>query len=228
MLKSLSNLLVSIIFVFVLAVIGLTTRKTRINWHVLEVLERRRQPCILGVWHNNLIYMIYILGPRRVAGMISRSRDGNRIALIARIFGLKPVRGSSSAGAISAVRESVRVLRRGGDLAVTPDGPRGPRYVVQQGMVAVAQMAKVPIVPICFAAKNPWEFGSWDRMKLPRPFSAVTVYVGDPIWIDSGEDDEQARRKVERAMRRHVLEAERIVGGSLPQREPLIAQAGDG
>lgn len=227
MLKRLLNALAPYLIVAVIWVVGLTTRKRLVNWHVIETLAEQGRPCILGVWHNNILFFIHFLGKLRIAAMISKSRDGDRITQIARPFGIHPVRGSTSRAALSAVRESMRVLRQGRHLAITPDGPRGPRYVVQPGLVGLAQMAGVPVVPICWATPRRWEADTWDRIKLPKPFATVTVMVGDPIPIGREEDPEAARRRVEQAMRRLVRQAERFCGTDLPDREPLIGAAED-
>ncbi|MCH8882199.1 MAG: lysophospholipid acyltransferase family protein [SAR324 cluster bacterium] len=223
MLKRMIEAAGPLLIVTVLWIIGHTTRKVRVNWHTLEVLDRRGEKCILGVWHNNLMYFMYFLGKLRIAGMISKSRDGDRIAWVGSRLGVRPVRGSSSRFALSAVRESLRALRER-NLAITPDGPRGPRYEVQPGIVRLAQLAGVPVVPICWTATRYWEFGSWDRMKLPKPFSTVWVFVGDPIPVAKRDDPEAARREIERAMRRLVRDADRFAGGSLTGREPLLAE----
>ena len=109
-----------------------------------------------------------------------------------------------------------------------PDGPRGPRYVLQKGVVGLARRAGVPIVPLTFSAPGAIEFKSWDRMKLPRPFSTVTIYAGTPIWIRREETDEEpARLRVERAMRRAAAVVDRFAGGGLVEREPLLAEVAE-
>ena len=207
-----------------IALVGLTTRKVWVNRHVLETLQRQSQNAILAVWHNNLLYFLYILRGRGAAALISRSRDGENIAWVARRFGFDEVRGSDSAGAAASLRGALRRLAAGRDAAITPDGPRGPRYEVKPGIVSLAQRTGVPIVPLCFAAARRWEFGSWDRMKVPKPFSRVVLFAGDPIRLARETDPEAARRLVERALRRNALHAERFAGTDLPDREPLLAE----
>ncbi len=111
-------------------------------------------------------------------------------------------------------------------MIITPDGPQGPRYVLQPGIVTVAQLGGVPIVPIACSGAQMLEARSWDRLKLPRPFSRIAIYVGNPIWIDRKEKDpEAARLKVEQAMRHAEAVVEQFVEGKRLGREPLLAEA---
>ena len=111
-------------------------------------------------------------------------------------------------------------------MAITPDGSTGPRYILKLGVVILAKSTGVPILPVGFAGKRVFEFRSWDRMKVPYPFSRVVLYVGEPIWICQEKfDDETLRQKVERAMREAVANADRIAGGKLVEQEPLLAAA---
>ncbi len=209
-----------------LAAAGLTTRKTWINRHIVEAFEEQGQNYIAGVWHNNIPSLTYPFGRMGLVGLISNSRDGKNIAWASKVFGLHSVRGSSGKKTVGGLRGLLRVLAAGGNVAITPDGPQGPRYVLQPGIVAVAQMARVPIVPIACSGAHILESRSWDRMKLPRPFSRIAIYVGNPIWIDRKEKEpEAARLKVEQAMRRAEAVVERFVQGKRLDREPLLAEA---
>jgi lysophospholipid acyltransferase (LPLAT)-like uncharacterized protein len=214
------------VMIVLVAVTGLTTRKTWINRHILEVYEAEGQNFIAGTWHNNIVYFTHLYGQLRLAALISRSRDGENIARVSGFFGVHPIRGSTSRESLGGVRGLLRVLAAGRSATVTPDGPRGPRYVLQPGIVAAAQLARVPIVPMAYSGRRMIEFNSWDRMKLPLPFSRIVIYLGDPVWVDREEgDSEQARRRVEQAMRRAEALVDRFAGGGRVEREPLLAQA---
>lgn len=204
--------------------IGKTLRVERVNWHVLEDLRDRGRPYVMGVWHNNILFFIKLLGPERYPTLISRSRDGDDINWVAERFGIVGVRGSPSAGATGALRESLRLLAQGSPVIFTPDGPRGPRYEVKPGLVAVARKKGVPIVPICWSTDRRWEFRSWDRMKLPKPFARVVVLVGEPVMPgQDGADEEADRLRVEHAMRALVRRAERYTGADARYPDPLLA-----
>jgi lysophospholipid acyltransferase (LPLAT)-like uncharacterized protein len=201
-----------------------TTRPVVINWHVVEGLERRGTHGIIAAWHNHTLYFAAFLGKRLgMHTIMSKSRDGDAIALIARAFGMPAIRGSTSSSALSVLRQSLRLLRQA-HVGITPDGPRGPRYVAQRGAAALAQLSGAPIVPMAWAADRQWEFGSWDRMKLPKPFARIAVIVGEPIWVARDEDSEAARLRIERTLRHLTRDADRFVGGTLTEREPLLRE----
>ncbi len=86
----------------------------------------------------------------------------------------------------------VRTLRRGGELAVTPDGPRGPRGRVKRGLITIARRTGVPIVPVACRAERAWALSSWDRMVVPKPFSAITVTYHPPVRVDRDADPHEA------------------------------------
>lgn len=192
--------------------LGRTTRVIRINWNVLEHYERERQPYLMGLWHNNILTAMPILSYGNFPVMISRSRDGDDIAWVADRFRYIGVRGSPRAGASGALRHAMRLLHGQRPVIVTPDGPRGPRYELKAGIVALARKMRVPIVPVAFSPSPRWELRSWDRMKLPRPFGRVAVLVGDPIWLDPSEDEEPQRVRMEAVMRDLMARADAFSG----------------
>ncbi|MBI4082697.1 MAG: lysophospholipid acyltransferase family protein [Candidatus Lambdaproteobacteria bacterium] len=222
--RAIADRVYSALLILLLYAVGWSTRKTWINRHILQGLERQGQAYILGVWHDSLLYLMFVMRWRGLTTMASRSRDGEKITRIARAFGVGAVRGSRSEGALSATRELLRLLAAGRSLALMPDGPRGPRYVLKPGAVALAQRRGVPIVPLTCATLRRWEFGSWDRTKLPKPFARVFIHVGTPITVARDEEPEQARLRVERAMRQAVVTIERFAGTDLVAREPLLAE----
>lgn len=198
-----------------------TVRRTWLNWNVVESFDRRRQPYILCLWHNAIFYFLPVLGPLGYAGMISRSRDGEDVAWIARRFGLQPVRGSPKEGGAIALREMLRLLHQGRSVVLTPDGPTGPRYVLKPGVTALARKRGVPIIPLAFSAPRRWEFNTWDRMKVPKPFSRTVILVGAPFWVTGG-NDEAERARLELAMRRLVVQADRFSGAAEVNPDPLL------
>lgn len=118
-----------------------------------------------------------------MAALSSASKDGAIVAGIIQRFGAQPVRGSSSRRGVHAMKEMVKWAKKGYDLAVTPDGPRGPKYTVQHGIVTLAQMTGHPILPISYTLSQKITLKSWDNFQIPIPFSRCDVYCSDPISI---------------------------------------------
>ncbi len=167
-------------------------------------------PMIFCTWHNRLGLCLEAYGkfkktsPRKgVAAMVSASKDGGFLAAILERFRVIPVRGSSSRRGSQALLELVTLAGRGIDLAITPDGPRGPRYRVQDGVLALAQLTGLPIVPFSFRAVWKIEIKSWDRFQIPLPFTRCEMNAGKPVYVPrdlSDTDREILRAQLERTL----------------------------
>lgn len=145
-------------------------------------------PVIFALWHNRIFTMPPIW--QRTGGkgrstvvLTSASKDGTTLATAMKTFGLGAIRGSSSRRAISALIGMKKALREGQDVCVTPDGPRGPRYEVQPGVIKIAQATGTDIIPIHIRYSSAWRLKSWDRFVLPKPFSRVSVIFDTPRRI---------------------------------------------
>lgn len=149
----------------------------------LRELERSNQPWVYCAWHNNIAMAVYRLRNRGIAMMASASRDGELIARGIELLGNRPVRGSSSLRGSQAARDMVRALKGGACGAMTPDGPRGPAYQCQGGALWIAAMAGCPLVPYEIDATRRWRLNSWDGHKIPKPFSRVYEYIGEPMYV---------------------------------------------
>jgi lysophospholipid acyltransferase (LPLAT)-like uncharacterized protein len=176
--------------------LGRTLRCTFINLETEEAL-RRAGSIILAFWHGRLLYFAYHYRDQAIPVMMSRSADGEIVARVTDSLGFRPVRGSSSRGGTVAFREVVQWLKEGRDTGITPDGPRGPRYQVQPGVIELARLSGAPIVPASFAARRRVVFNSWDRFVLPLPFSPVVVIYGEPLLVGPDDDGEAARLALE-------------------------------
>jgi len=159
-------------------------------------------PAIYCIWHNRLalsmlIYHHYIKKRSRgigLAAMISASRDGGFLAAILQRFGVQPARGSSSRRGPQALRELTTLARKGYDLAITPDGPRGPCYVAQDGVIYLAQLTGLPIVPVSYNLQWKWRPNSWDRFLIPLPFSRCE-FIFEKAFVVPRETSEVERGK---------------------------------
>ena len=151
-------------------------------------------------------------GARPARVLASRSRDGELVARWVTRFGLRVVRGSSSHGGAEALRELTAALRAGEDVAVVPDGPRGPREQLQPGVVVLAALSGAPVVPFGFAARPARRLASWDRFMVPLPFARAAAVFGKPFAVAREADRETARADLERALREVTESADRLVG----------------
>ncbi|SVD66245.1 uncharacterized protein METZ01_LOCUS419099, partial [marine metagenome] len=143
---------------------------------------------------------------RKLVALISASKDGAILARTLEHFDVQSARGSSSRRGAQAIRELATWAEKGYDLAITPDGPRGPCYRVQEGIVALAQITGHPIVPI--SACTHWKkcFKSWDAFQFPLPFTRCDVRIGKPIWVShEASDDERERHRAELESQMHVI-----------------------
>ena len=168
-------------------------------------------PLIFSTWHNRLslsmaIYHRYVKRKRPTGGLaalISASKDGGLLVDVLEKFGVQPVRGSSSRRGRQALLEATTWVEKGYHVAITPDGPRGPCYKIQEGIVALAQITGAPIIPVGVTIKGKICTKSWDKFQIPLPFAKCTVFLGKPIVIPrdaSDEQREQIRKDLEAAM----------------------------
>lgn len=169
-------------------------------------------PIIFCVWHNRLALsaVIYQKWQKRIgaksdmAGLVSASRDGAMLSHIFKKFGITAVRGSSSRRGAQALLEMKSRAEEGFNLTITPDGPRGPCYDIQHGIMSLAQVTGIPVLPVSFRIRWKISLPSWDRFQIPLPFSRCDIQVGEPLKIGrdiSKEEREEARLELQRRMR---------------------------
>jgi len=153
-------------------------------------------PVIIAFWHNRTglmpyFYERYCWG-RTALTMISRSRDGQFMADVAARFGIKAVRGSSSRNGMSAMLSAIRASTDPRiDLVITPDGPRGPCYEIQPGVIRLAQVTQRPIVAISYRLKWKYLLKSWDRFQIPLPFSRCHLITSEPIFVPENASESE-------------------------------------
>ena len=186
----------------------------RWRWHDQTNLFENggKQPVIFCLWHNRLalsliLFRRYVQArqpQRTLAALVSASRDGGMLARVLELFAVVPVRGSSSRRGPQALRELVSAADKGCDLAITPDGPRGPCYVVQEGIISLAALTGMTIVPASFHLSCKWRLKTWDRFQVPLPFARCEVQLGQPLSIPREASDaerEQLRLELETRMK---------------------------
>ena len=195
-----------------------TCRITVVGREIEHRFARVEDKVVVGTWHRGALFLVWYYRWLRPMVMFSRSRDGELIAGYAENLGVRAVRGSSSRGGTTALREMIRYLRRPGarKAATVLDGPRGPRFVVQPGMLQLARSAGVPFLPVVMSAAPALTLTrTWDRTLIPLPFSRVVVAYAEPLTIGAeirGPRLEAKCREVERILNRLRREADQRVG----------------
>lgn len=188
----------------------------RIKWIAASERAAKANECIspviFCVWHNRLAMAVpsYNAQCRKqwpangLAAVVSASRDGAFLASILEHFGMQPVRGSSSRRGPQALLEASRwVAEKSYNAVITPDGPRGPCYKIQEGIISLAQLTGRPIVPLGIEANSKIKARSWDKFQIPFPFTRCTVSFGEPIFVPREADDaerDRIRAKLEQVM----------------------------
>lgn len=204
MLKKIRNFLVEWVGSLIIQLIGPTLRMRVRDESGLISNPSFPQPVIFAFWHNRMFLMSYFyrrfLPGRRGVCLVSASQDGEMIALVLGRFGLKAVRGSSSRRGKEAFRELTDNLKEGWDVAITPDGPRGPCYQAHIGVVGLAALSGSQLVPVSYDLAWKFRLPSWDRFIIPIPFSICSLHLGKPMSVASLSEDktlEQARNQLE-------------------------------
>ncbi|MBM9546301.1 lysophospholipid acyltransferase family protein [Leptospira sp. 201903074] len=213
--------LLPLIVVWFQRLIVLTSRFRFLTNEPYEELFKNKKPFIYSIWHTNVLYSPYLHRGKNVAVLISESKDGDYINQVVHRFGNTSIRGSSSKGGSKALKAVIQHLKKGLPAAFTPDGPRGPAFILQPGIIAAAQVTQAPIVPFHYECSRQWILErAWDKHRVPKPFTTFVVSYGEPISVprDLNEEEfEKMRLKVEVAMLenrdRAITEADRIYKG---------------
>lgn len=222
----------------------LVTQYVRLAWatgrwttHRAEIPAAKwdaQQPFIMAIWHGRILMMAKGWRTGVPFHMLaSQHRDGQLIARAIAPFGISYIYGSSAKpgkakdkGGLTAVREILRTLKNRECIGITPDGPRGPRMRATDGIITIARMSGVPIIPAAWSARRRWALNSWDRFLVPKLFTTGVFVWGTPIEIPRDADDAQLdllRLRVEDALTAVANEADRLAGA--PAIEPAPREA---
>jgi lysophospholipid acyltransferase (LPLAT)-like uncharacterized protein len=207
-----------------------TGRWEAVNQAVLARLWDTNEPAIGAFWHGRML-MIPLLWPRgRPVGiLISDHADGRLIARAIGRFGQHAIVGSTTRGGAAAFRMLLRTLAAGVSVAVTPDGPRGPRMRVAGAVIDLARLSGRAIVPVSYACSRRLVMRSWDRFVVPLPFGRGVWIVGEPVRVPRDADAaavEAARRAVEDRLNAITAEADHRLGAATIEPAPAPARAG--
>jgi len=199
------------------------------DWHPL--MGGRDRNFLLSTWHENLLVGAWYCGRLPYFHTLaSPSRDGEIIAGCASSLGMTVLRGSSYDGGVRALKQLIDVakVRRRFRCGFTPDGPRGPRRVMQSGVAYVASRSGLPVVALGIACENGWRANSWDRLQIPKPIHRIQTYLTAPIWAPAklgrnGLDDfaahiasemNRAQERAEELLKNPVVGDRRRVSGA--------------
>ncbi len=170
---------------------------------IIEVNNPDKMPCIYAMWHAHQFCIHGINNREKLHVLVSRSRDGEIIADVVERWGFKTVRGSKGKkGAVEATMQMISILKSGENCAMMVDGPKGPAKVVKDGVIKIAKMAGVPIVPVYWYSKNFTfaKFPSWDEMRCPILGTNLINLYGEPVYVPQDGDEEEARLKLQQSL----------------------------
>jgi lysophospholipid acyltransferase (LPLAT)-like uncharacterized protein len=186
-----------------LTVLGWTLRVDLVDSGGLLAHWRSGAQAIVAFWHDRLLVMPLVARDAPVCILVSHHRDGEIATRALGAFGVHTVRGSATRGAVGGFLRLVEAFRQGYNLAVIPDGPRGPRYAVKPGVIRLAKATGAPIYPVSYTTSRAVRLRSWDRLLIPLPFARVTVRIGEPLAVSrdaKGEELEERRRSLEESL----------------------------
>jgi lysophospholipid acyltransferase (LPLAT)-like uncharacterized protein len=182
----------------VVRLLGLTWRIDRRGLASFDARIAAGERCVFAFWHARMFPLVFTHQNRAIVVLISRHHDGELIARIIEQLGFRTARGSSTRGGEEGARDLLRYAGERALLAITPDGPRGPAEKVKPGLAWIASRSGLPVVPVATAARSAWVFRSWDRFRIPKPFTRVVVSYGEPIRIPADADGDALERWRER------------------------------
>jgi lysophospholipid acyltransferase (LPLAT)-like uncharacterized protein len=158
---------------------------------------------IISMWHGELLMQPFnyfkFKQNGQVKAIISHHRDGRTIQNIVKYLGIGTISGSSSRGGVKALIGAIKNISQGVDVAITPDGPRGPIYSIADGIVAISQKTDANIVPFRIKASKIWRLKSWDSFIIPKPFGIIDFYIGEPFNV-KGLTMQEAKELIKRNM----------------------------
>lgn len=166
-----------------LHILGRTWRFRVVNGARVAQLKASGKGFVYALWHGHLLPLLWYHRDQGVVVLISEHRDGELVARAAQSLGYGLIRGSTTRGADRALISLVRELHAGHEIAITPDGPRGPAESFAPGALVAAQRADCYILPVAISARAVWHLGSWDRFMIPKPFARITIAYGEPSKV---------------------------------------------
>ncbi len=171
--------------------------------HIQRVDFPDIKPCIYAMWHKNQMSVYGHPNIGKLNVLVSRSKDGEMIADVIEHMGFKTIRGSKGKkGAVEASMQMLSALKQGEDCAMMVDGPKGPPQIAKDGVIKLAKMARVPIVPVSWYSTNfNWlKFPSWDGLRMPLFRTNLVNLYGKPIYVSENDDIEEKRKELQESL----------------------------
>jgi len=203
-----------------LAALGTTLRYTVSETHHYAPFREAGRPVIFILWHSRLLPLVHLHRGQGVVALVSHHRDGEYIARVIRRRGFEAARGSSTRGGTEGLRDLVRWARKGHDIAITPDGPKGPARRLKLGALTLGRVTGLPLVPAAAAASRAWRARSWDRFVVPAPFARLHVRYAAPISVPRDSSDaelESIRLRAESELNRITDQVDAEALGQPPE-----------
>jgi len=160
-----------------------TTRISRQEPEQYLQFREAGTPVIFTLWHGQLLPLVHFHRHEGIVALVSEHGDGEYLTSVLERYGFGTARGSSTRGGTRGLKGLIRAARKGQDLALTPDGPRGPARVFKPGALVVAQTTGLPVIPVGMGASSGWRFGSWDGFLVPHPFARIVLGYGAPLTV---------------------------------------------
>ncbi len=174
-----------------------------------------KKAVVASFWHYTILFVLYEMRQERGVAMVSASRDGEYIARLAGELGYDTTRGSRNNKGIQALKVVLKAAAAGRNTAIVSDGSQGPPRIAQPGAILVSSRTGLPVVPLCWSASSYFTIPSWDRTAIPRPFSRVDYFYGEPLAVPSdlkADGIEEYRLELENRLNELYLQAWSIHG----------------
>jgi lysophospholipid acyltransferase (LPLAT)-like uncharacterized protein len=202
-LRTLALWIVPFIGAYLIRLLYLSNKK---RFHLPQTIPE--EPVIFAFWHSDLLMQPYLYYRFRKVPkanvLISEHFDGQIIARIMRFFNLGTIHGSTTRGGAKVLIQGLKSLAEGYDIGITPDGPKGPRYEVSEGVVVMAQKRHAKVIVYHCVPSRYWQLPSWDRFVVPKPFGRLDFYASEPIDLEGLEMD-KAKERVKQVLMTHAL-----------------------
>lgn len=161
----------------------------------LSPYQKKGERYIYAFWHSRILLSVYFFKNKSINVLVSMNKDGEYTSRIINKFGFGVIRGSTSRGGLKALIKLKNVLNKGFDIAITPDGPRGPKQKVQMGIIYLSKITGVPIAPFSFDADKKKVLNSWDNFIIPLPFSNSVFMWGEPVYVSRDANEKEMEKK---------------------------------